>query len=258
MRFWIWIGRVRSLSDAATKLLLFVSLAAAVNHLRAVLVDYPFHHGFGTSLFDAAFVAVPIGCLGLTLLSRLGRLQDELQVLASTDALTQLPNRRSLMERLGAHIANRRQGVFLMADIDYFKRINDTYGHGGGDDCLQQIADLLRRLFDEAGDTARIGGKEFAIFMPDTTVAQAMTAARALAQGTGMTFSGVTEHITLSVGVTQTRPDDDIQDLMRRADEALYFAKAQGRARAVDWHSDARSSVLFKHVSNRTNTPATR
>jgi len=217
MQFWIWVGRIKTPMDAATKLAFFVTLAASLNHLRAVLADYPNHHSFGTSFFDAAFAAVPLGILALMLLKRLGDMQDELEFLASTDPLTKLPNRRVMMDRLCGVLDQKGTGCFLMADIDFFKRINDAYGHAGGDNCLCDVADLLRDVCPPCADIARIGGEEFAVLMPDTVASRARITGERLSLGVLTELAGVEERITLSVGITAIRPDDDLQDVMRNA-----------------------------------------
>lgn len=234
MAFWIWVGRIKTPLDAATRLVFFVTLAAVMNHLRAILADGPDRHGFGTSFFDAAFVAVPLGIMALLLLSRLGRLQDELEVLATTDPLTRLPNRRVMIERMEKAVLKEESGTVLIADIDFFKRINDTYGHAAGDACIQAVAAHLVFLCGRE-NVARFGGEEFVAFLPNVSARAACEIANKIAAGTDISALGARDHVTLSVGIAQLRVMDQMHDLMQRADEALYLAKSRGRACAVDW-----------------------
>ncbi len=167
----------------------------------------------------------------------------KLRDLADHDGLTGLLNKRKFMgERLALLInAAEKEAapltVFIF-DIDHFKKYNDTYGHLAGDEILKQVSDVLRNNL-RAGDVAcRYGGEEFIVAMPGVGGAECLTAAdriRAAIQGNAFTVgSGAPEagRITISGGVTQFPVDGtDGQDLIRRADEALYQAKGAGRNR---------------------------
>lgn len=242
MRFWVWLGRKETAVQFATKLFCFVMLAGAMNHLRAVLMDGPDHHTFGISLFDAAFVAIPLGSLGLLLLLRLSQMHRALEILATTDQLTSLPNRRTFFEAVNSGLKISDNGALLMADADFFKRINDTYGHGVGDACLIQIAQLLQGVVGPNDTVARLGGEEFALFLPNTSSELAVERALKISAGVEICVGErrVREQVTLSVGIAWLQPDCALDTLMGRADEALYSAKSQGRACVVEWDSAKR------------------
>ena len=161
--------------------------------------------------------------------------QDRLAFSASIDGLTGLWN-RSCIERLLAEEAERanRYGTrfsVVLIDIDHFKHVNDTHGHGVGDMVLRQFAALLRdsvRVVDKVG---RLGGEEFLILLPESGERQAHLAVQALQQRiNGFVFDTV-QHKTASYGIAEYRPGESLQCLMQRADQAMYRAKANGRDR---------------------------
>ncbi|PIF29125.1 response regulator receiver modulated diguanylate cyclase [Acidovorax sp. 56] len=176
---------------------------------------------------------------------RLKSMADELRSMATTDGLTGLANRRhfdELMRREWQRCARTGSSIaLLMADIDHFKRYNDSYGHPGGDACLQAVAKALtlvaRRPADRVG---RLGGEEFVVLLPDTDVAGGQEVAEhavKLIQALALPHvaSLTAEHVTISVGVAVCTGQDmarhDPQSLYSAADHALYAAKAQGRNR---------------------------
>lgn len=163
-----------------------------------------------------------------------------LEELARTDALTGLANRRVFDTTLEQLIAQGKPSALLLIDVDHFKRYNDALGHHAGDLCLTEVATLLRRCIRGDADlAARLGGEEFALLLPGADA----QAARAAAQRVMTAFttralshpdSPVATHVTASIGYAVTDPKDDATALYRRTDAALYRAKANGRARAVE------------------------
>lgn len=124
----------------------------------------------------------------------------------------------------------------VMMDIDFFKRVNDTYGHKAGDKVLRAIAGRLQKSTREPDFLARYGGEEFVLLMPETDRQAAITVAeklRAAIAEMGFTYRGKPVQITVSVGVTEFQGDDTPDTAFVRADQAMYQAKAQGRNRAV-------------------------
>jgi diguanylate cyclase (GGDEF)-like protein len=167
-----------------------------------------------------------------------------LESLVRTDPLTGLPNRRNFDETKEIEFRRAtRSGqalALLICDIDFFKGYNDTYGHAMGDRCLCAVAESLRSCIRRAGDTvARIGGEEFAILLPATSLETALTLAegfRAAVANLGIAHaaSTVAGHVTLSIGVAAIEGDrsdaaDNFDTLFQRSDQALYRAKAGGR-----------------------------
>ncbi|MGK2935551.1 MAG: diguanylate cyclase [Gemmatimonadaceae bacterium] len=164
-----------------------------------------------------------------------------LEVLAHTDSLTQLLNRRALTLRLVAEMDRVRRYdsmlSLLMVDLDYFKFMNDTYGHLAGDEVLHEVAALLQRSARTVDFVARYGGEEFVVVLPETTSAGATAFAERVRERIERhSFLGTDRggaKLTTSIGVA-TFPSpgvDTVETLFARADEALYRAKEQGRNR---------------------------
>jgi len=164
--------------------------------------------------------------------------------LATKDGLTGVANRRSLDERLQTEWARCQRTAspitFMLADVDHFKRYNDTYGHQKGDDCLRAIAGAISSAVYRPADlTARYGGEEFAIIMPSTDQAGAHAVAERVCEavrnlGIPHSASDVSSNVTLSIGVATTVPArvKSTGELVAAADAALYRAKHAGRDRS--------------------------
>jgi two-component system cell cycle response regulator len=177
------------------------------------------------------------------------RLQDRLKEnyrrslsLALTDELTGLYNRRYALVHLDEQLARVNQGAdgmaLLVIDVDHFKRVNDTHGHDAGDDVLRQLAARLQNGVRNFDLVARLGGEEFVVIMPEANLGFAAKAADRLRQSVAaepftITASGKELPVTISLGVTIAEPGDDRARLLKRADDALYAAKAAGRNRAI-------------------------
>ncbi len=167
---------------------------------------------------------------------------NKLQELSITDQLTGLYNRRHFESVFSTELKRARRDKkslnLILVDIDYFKKLNDRYGHSVGDEALQTIGKELKELCRRPGDFAfRLGGEEFAIVSdgnPDSSFGE-----RIRSHIAGLTIanedSGVCEHLTVSVGIAFTEPDgcDDISGLLKIADRRLYQAKRMGRNRVI-------------------------
>lgn len=167
------------------------------------------------------------------------RRTHSLQFLAMTDELTQLPNRRSIFfsgrtELDAARSAGEAFSV-LVFDVDYFKRINDTWGHEVGDRVLQKIAECTQSVLRKIDRLGRTGGEEFLVTLPGADMEQAMDVAQRLCRRLeDVDYRAVADdlQVTVSIGVAQLRAEDaDLSALMQRADTALYAAKDAGRNR---------------------------
>ncbi|MEO0605126.1 MAG: GGDEF domain-containing protein, partial [Myxococcota bacterium] len=181
--------------------------------------------------------------------AKLDEKNRELQRISITDALTGLPNRRELFRRLTAEVLRlARHGgpmAMLVADIDHFKKVNDTWGHVFGDTVLKQVANALRKCCRESDLVARTGGEEFAALLPDTDLSGASYVARRMLELVETTTleapDGRTINVTISVGIAwlqgPCRPQFDSEALVTRlyntADQALYRSKTSGRNRAT-------------------------
>ncbi|MCP4393262.1 MAG: GGDEF domain-containing protein [Alphaproteobacteria bacterium] len=164
-------------------------------------------------------------------------MEEELKKLATKDSLTGLNNRRSLLEKSENELKrSRRTGAplaALMIDIDFFKKVNDTYGHQAGDEALVALSGKMVAVLRDIDIYGRMGGEEFAIVLPETDQAMAQIIARRLQKQIEriciQTETGEFG-ITISTGITEaTKDDENIDVLLNRADKALYKAKDSGR-----------------------------
>lgn len=164
----------------------------------------------------------------------------QLELLATTDGLTALFNRRHFMPLAEAEIARaQRYGRPIcvgLADLDFFKRINDSYGHGAGDTVLQSMAGVLRLVLRQSDSVCRYGGEEFAFIFPETTLAEAARLGERLRASVAETIvelgDGERLRYTLSMGIADAS-GCSLDQALKLADEALYEAKHQGRNRVV-------------------------
>lgn len=159
--------------------------------------------------------------------------QDSLALSANRDGLTGLWNRSCTERLLAEEIARAsRYGTpfsVVLIDIDHFKSVNDTYGHAVGDSVLRQFASLLRDNVREVDKVGRLGGEEFLIVLPEIDGLHARQAVEALQQRIHAFAFNTVQHKTASFGIAEYRPGESLGNLMVRADQALYRAKASGR-----------------------------
>ncbi|MGW8256218.1 MAG: GGDEF domain-containing protein [Thermoguttaceae bacterium] len=156
---------------------------------------------------------------------------------ARTDSLTMLANRRAFDDEISRRMAEFRRlkqpFSLIMADVDHFKQFNDSHGHQTGDEVLQAVAKMLRRIMREMDFVTRFGGEEFAIILPGTILQNAAKAALRACKGIdAFRFSNNSEntfHLTLSFGVAESLADEDETVMIARADKALYASKHDGR-----------------------------
>lgn len=172
---------------------------------------------------------------------------------AFRDALTRLPNRKLFQDRVSHALAraNRRPGVLavLFIDLDGFKDVNDSLGHGAGDHLLCQVAERLRGCLRTADTAARLGGDEFAVLLEDLTGPDdaAMVAERILsALAVPFQINNRDTMVGASIGIAFNNRADDTESLLRNADVAMYSVKANGRARYDFYADEMLSSVVGK------------
>lgn len=159
----------------------------------------------------------------------------------TTDALTGVPNRRQMDEQLEEEIYKAttvlcEPACLALADLDHFKRINDTYGHAAGDEVLKSLSQLLITSMRDTDRIYRYGGEEFLIFLNSVGLEQAGNILDRLREKISrypLHVEGLSEplHITVSVGIAEVVENESLRDLTRRADTALYQAKSNGRNR---------------------------
>ncbi len=165
----------------------------------------------------------------------------ELRIVATTDSLTGALNRRAFLKAAARHVAESRRESrelsCIMLDVDHFKGINDSHGHLVGDRVLQEVAGLLRGNLRGEDFLGRLGGEEFAVIMPGAGRAAAHEVGERLrhrAMEAAIAVPGGEVQLTVSLGVASLHHGDTgIEDLLRRADDALYAAKTAGRNRLV-------------------------
>lgn len=164
------------------------------------------------------------------------RLEAKLKEMADTDSLTGTLNRREFAVRANLELERyKRTGkpfAFLIMDLDLFKRVNDTYGHSAGDEALRSLAETCRKTIRPYDILGRFGGEEFVILMPDATETGGRSLAerlRATVANTPVPTAAGEVRLTVSIGCTVVRPDDSLDDLLRRSDSALYESKNTGR-----------------------------
>jgi len=177
------------------------------------------------------------------------KLQTNMETLrheSMTDALTNIGNRKMFEEKVAQAIkesnADSSELALIIGDVDHFKKFNDNWGHHVGDQVLKAVAHVLKTRVGEKGSTARYGGEEFVVVMPNTTTDQAAEIANMVRESVSqrsMKRKSTGEKlgkITVSFGIAQYRAGEKRDSFLKRADEALYFAKNTGRNKVVTEH----------------------
>lgn len=163
------------------------------------------------------------------------KIETELEHLAMIDPLTSIYNRRKFNEVLSYELRRDKRypsGLSLiLCDLDNFKKINDIYGHNTGDEVLKLFTEMIRRSIRSSDTFARWGGEEFVLLLPETGFETAIQIAEKIRQETENTLFSTAGKITVSFGITQYLDGDTEETLFKRADEALYKAKNNGRNR---------------------------
>lgn len=167
---------------------------------------------------------------------KLKKANERIEKLSKTDVLTGLANRRYFMDYFEKMISQAQRHSsslsLAMIDLDKFKDINDTYGHQAGDDVLSALGSLLSRETRKEELAGRIGGEEFAVILTQTDIGKADNYAERIRKGINqLEVDSVPAEITASLGVSEMKDGDDSETLLKRADAALYEAKANGRNR---------------------------
>lgn len=200
-------------------------------------------HGLSVVVFELLVAVTTFGVVWIVS----HRVQRILSDQASHDPLTKVLNRRALEEvvntELSRSLRHNLPMSIIMLDIDHFKRINDSYGHGQGDHVLIQVAEVLTRNTRQYDSVARIGGEEFIILLPDTSIAQAKLMAeklrRKIAEHDYKVQVNDSIEVTASFGVTERESEkDNWLKILERADNGLYQAKSAGRNTVIVCNSN--------------------
>jgi diguanylate cyclase (GGDEF)-like protein/PAS domain S-box-containing protein len=186
------------------------------------------------------FEGAPALIAGISDITPQKELEAKLRELATKDELTELYNRRHFLELAQVELARVRRTraplSLAMIDVDHFKHVNDRFGHAAGDRALKELSLALRETVRTADVAARIGGEEFVLLLPDTGLEGALAVTERLrdrVRKSELSVEGETLKFTVSAGVAELGPDESVDSLLKRADEALYRAKAAGRDRAL-------------------------
>jgi diguanylate cyclase (GGDEF)-like protein len=245
-------------SSALEALIAMQFAAAAVNALRAVQAALDGATALASN-DSALLAALASGMLAMAMVYlsllltherttlKLALSQRRLRTLAYTDMLTDVPNRHRFYELATRSLALGDPGsaAVVTFDIDHFKQINDTQGHSGGDEALRDVARCMRDALRANDVAGRIGGDEFAMLLPRTDVDEALAVVDRLSlQLDGCRVAGSRQRLSLSFGIVMSRHGEMISDALRRADQALYEAKRQGRSCAVIAEGSANSPVF--------------
>lgn len=226
---------------------LIVAAAVAVSILTAhvlikLAIPTEFHDfrqfmhvtAYTVTFVTCLMVATPFSLMVAKSLLSAHQMQQRIISMALTDHLTGLPNRAAVLEKIeqavAASVASGRAGSVLFVDLDHFKKVNDTFGHAGGDAALRHTGDIMRKTLGEGSIMGRFGGEEFVCFIDDADKAPAIAAKIIMALREGrVTYGDQSIAVKASIGLANTDGSHDTKHLLARADEALYIAKSSGR-----------------------------
>lgn len=204
-----------------------------------ILVAREDNHGLSILFFTLNLIVIStmIFVMFFYFAKNANNLKNQLETLAQTDALTNIPNRRYIFEIMEAEFnrVKRNGGTFavMMMDIDYFKKVNDTFGHATGDEVIRFFSQCLIKNIRQIDSVGRYGGEEFIMFLPDSALDEARVSAERINSHCRdlhvPTPDGFCK-FTVSIGVSvYTKNDNYIDEIIARADAALYTAKENGR-----------------------------
>ena len=212
----------QSIREQSQDNLALTNFVIRITSLDMSLAIESYHHSFMNNLEDEVKVAHSV--------------QTTLRNEAETDSLTGLYNRKYAFSHLNEVIGNARQYSnnisILMLDIDYFKKVNDTYGHQAGDVVLKEVSKAITKSLRDHDIVGRYGGEEYIVGLVNITSELAIQVAeriRKLVSDTSIITSEHTINVTVSIGITHFGLEDDLHSLIKRSDAALYSAKDAGR-----------------------------
>jgi len=218
----------------------FLSYAAWLTLFEGVFLGWLWlfgllqHDGLLRLLIAGALTCFPFLMIAMKMLKL--HLEQHYRVANSSriDMLTRIPSRRTFINEAEKELP-AAGSIMMVADIDHFKMVNDTYGHAFGDKCLTTVAQNLRPVLSQSFHVGRLGGEEFGLFMLEGDVERAREIGAIISNGVFIRSPDNKDrlHITVSVGATVAGPNDTVTCLLNRADNALYRAKKEGRARLV-------------------------
>lgn len=236
LTFYVLELRYGLLTLVVLELLLIYILLVPENPILFADYDPYFISRFLGSLFAVSILAFAYEYSRQDWQKEIVGLSDALDKISRTDELTGLTNRRDMTERLEEEVArfkqNKRPFSIIVGDIDYFKQINDKYGHHCGDMVLKEIAHVMDSLTKEQDRVSRWGGEEFLVLLPDTNIEKGHVVAERLRQlvaNLRILYDQQTIHTTMSFGVAEFNGSQDLTESMKTADNNLYYSKKNGR-----------------------------
>ena len=222
---------------------LFLGLVAlTLPHAFATAGDSGVLSGFSVlgNLYFSHLAAITVIYFLATFQQRLHRAEQVasvMQHLAFTDDLTGIANRRQMEQLVGAETTREarygRPFSVVLVDIDNFKQVNDTHGHDRGDAVLRELAAQMKSSVRASDRVGRWGGEEFLILAPETRLEDAVALAEHVRERVAAETLAEQHRVTVSSGVATVQPDDTVASLVKRADDALYHAKEQGKDRVA-------------------------
>lgn len=240
---------------------LVISCFALVNYSIVVYMVYKFHPEeirLKIELINILFLATVLPWFSLVgsyitnLRTTIAKALETIEKLAVTDELTQVYNRRRLLEILKEQKAFCDRGNKLFSicilDLDHFKAVNDSFGHETGDIVLRNVASTLKHNIRDFDIIARYGGEEFMLVLCGTNGVEAMTFAERVREiAESIRFENMKDfYITISIGVAEYKPQESFQNTINRADKALYRAKESGRNRVeFERYTESKQLYLF-------------
>jgi diguanylate cyclase (GGDEF)-like protein len=244
--FWPWWKAPSKITASICLFVLYTALFYFSQTTQILHNLQPWQYNLTTiiNVFTAFVIFVAVAFYYQTSVNRvemdLREANARLDKLSRTDPLTDLHNRRTIVEKIGSEEGRAEEGVsrfsIIMADIDHFKVFNDTYGHQFGDLVLISIAKILKGATRSGDIVARWGGEEFLVLLPDTGGEEAKEVAdrmRAVISQTPMYLDNKEIHISMTFGVAECTSDIGINECIARADRALYDGKENGRNQVV-------------------------
>ena len=203
---------------------------------EAESIEKRWEYVYSISVFAAISLILPL-CYGRKLIRRQQELHDEISRMAAEDCLTGLYNRRKINEFIQYEIERSERYAkgfsIIIMDIDFFKRVNDRFGHLAGDQLLKQFSDIIRETIRHIDTAGRWGGEEFVILCPETNMDGAISLADKIRQRINSHIFNDFGKQTASFGVACYVNDDSVDTIINRADVALYNAKNSGRNRVA-------------------------
>jgi diguanylate cyclase (GGDEF)-like protein len=235
--------------------ILFMGLYALTSAQEYQFSNPLFIEGMNYANMATSFIALTVTSYYFRVASFIS--EQQMELVANADLLTGLPNRRGIYGTLNAQhdLFTRKGTIFsvVLADVDHFKLINDTYGHDGGDYVLKELSHLLKKRIRQYDVVARWGGEEFLFMFPDTEAQEAMTVAedlRKVIESHRFVFNDHPIYVTMTFGVAQHTKHNSIDGTIKHADDALYEGKAQGRNRVVVAPHAVPGPQLLKRAAN--------